>query len=292
VRGEAVATGAITLVNALATGIGSAVGIGLRVHAEIELHPSGSHGKWDIRVPDHSRTPLVEGALTEALLRYAPGSSGRASLALDSEIPPARGLKSSSAVSSAIVLAVARATDRDADPLEVARLSAAVSRSTGVSATGALDDALASLAPGVVVTNNVEETLLRTYLLPPELGVALYVPPGIHRPAPELVSGFRAHPRLGRSAADHALEGDWVRAMSANTRLVERVIGYDYAALRATVERHGAVASGVSGLGPAFAAIGPRHRLAEIVESMAPHPGDRREVAFSTASPGRSPREP
>ena len=71
-----------------------------------------------------------------------------------SDIPVAMGLKSSSAVSSAGLLAVARASGATRPPLEIAKLSAQVSRETGVSATGAFDDALAGLASGVVVTNN------------------------------------------------------------------------------------------------------------------------------------------
>jgi shikimate kinase len=286
VNGHAATTAAITIVNALSAGVGSAVGIDLRVHADVELHPAGSHGKWDLQVAEAARTPLVIASLTQALRRFAPDSSGRGSLTLRSEVPSARGLKSSSAVSAAIVLAVARATDATVAPLDIARLSAEVSRSAGVSATGALDDALASLTTGVVVTDNHAETLLGSYPLAPELGVALYVPPTTHRPSPQMIGAFRSEQPRGRVAADHALRGDWASAMRENTEIVERAIGYDYHGLRAQLLERGAIASGVSGMGPAFASIGPRGRLDEMVAALPRDSGERRSIAFSSVSAG------
>ncbi len=279
-------TAAITIVNALPTGIGSAVGIDLRARAEIELHPAGSNGKWDVRVADAARTPLVIAALTEALNRFAPGSSGTGELTLRSEIPASRGLKSSSAVSAAIVLAVARATDTEVEPIDVARMSAAISRSAGVSATGALDDALAGLSAGVVVTDNRRGELLKSYPTDPRLGVALFVPPTPHRRSPTWASAFETEALQGRAAVDAALAGDWASALRANTELVERVMGYDYSSVRAELQRRGAVASGVSGMGPALAAIAPHAQLADVVAAFPRTPGERRTLNFShTGSP-------
>ncbi|MGI0071255.1 MAG: shikimate kinase [Thermoplasmata archaeon] len=281
-HGVGESTAAITIVNALPTGVGCAVGIDLRVRAEVDLHPAGSHGKWDVRIDAETRTPLVIESVGRALRQFAPGSSGSGALAVRSDVPPARGLKSSSAVSSAVILAIARATDARADPADVARLSAEVSRSVGVSATGAFDDALAGLVPGVLVTDNAQTELLQQFPMPAELEVALYLPPGTHRPSPEWAAAFRAESERGRSAATRALRGDWTGAMRENTELVERIIGYDYEPLRTELLRHGAVASGVSGMGPALVAIAPRSRVRELLEVLDPAPGDRRAVAFST----------
>ena len=52
--------------------------------------------------------------------------------------------------------------------------------------------------------------------------------------------------------------------MELNTRLVEQVLGYEYGSIRAELARRGALASGVSGMGPALAAIAPRDRCAEV----------------------------
>lgn len=277
-HGVGEATGAITIVNALATGVGAAVGIGLGVRAEIDLHPAGSRGRWDVDVPEAARTPLVVAALDLALNRLAPGSSGRGALAVRSDIPAGRGLKSSSAVSAAVVLAVAHATDATLLPIEVARMSAEISRSAGVSATGALDDALAGLTSGVVVTDNRAGELLRAIPLDPSLEVALLVPRATHRPSPTWAAAFAGLGAEGRRATEAVLAGDWAGAMQANTELVERVVGYDYRTVRDGLARAGALASGVSGMGPVLAAISPPSRLDAVVAELPTRLGEIRTV--------------
>jgi shikimate kinase len=264
VHGVAESSAAITVVNALPTGVGAAAGIELRARVEVELHPAGSSGKWDVRIPEDARTPLVVASLTEALRRFAPGSAGKGELSIRSEIPEARGLKSSSAVSSAIVLAVARATDSEISSIDVARLSASASVEAGVSATGAFDDALAGLSTGVVVTDNRRRELLASLEIPTDLKVAVFIPRGTHRPSPEWAEVFAAEAASGHTAADAALRGDWKEAMRENTALVERVMRYDYGALRTELHNCGAVACGVSGMGPALVAVAPHQRVDEV----------------------------
>ena len=283
-HGVGESTAAITIVNALSTGVGAAAGIEMTARAEVTLHPAGSTGKWEVRVDDANRTPLVIASLTGALRRFAPGSSGSAELTVRSEIPVARGLKSSSAVSSAVVLAVARATDVDVSRLEVARLSAEIAISSGVSATGAFDDALAGLSEGIVVTDNRRQELLSTLSFEPELGLVLYIPRATHRPSPEWSAAFRSESRTAQTAVDAVLRGDWVRAMTENTRLVERVMRYDYDSLRTKLHQRGAVAAGVSGMGPALAAVAPRTRLRELLAALPTNSDDRDVFAFSSRS--------
>jgi shikimate kinase len=285
VRGVGTATAAITIVNALPTGVGAAVGIGLTARSRVELHPAGSSEKWEVDIAGPARTPLVIATLTAALRRFAPGSSGSGTLSVDSEIPAGRGLKSSSAVSSAVALAVAHATGNEPAPIEVARLSAAASLEAGVSATGAFDDALAGLSGGIVITNNRDQEVLATFPIDPDWRAALYIPPVPHRPAPELLRAFAKEADAGRPAVEAVLGGDWKRAMRENSQLVERVLGYDYAPVRNELDRLGAISSGVSGLGPSLAAVVPS-RLADRVLGALPA-GDavRRLVALSPPSP-------
>ncbi len=276
--------GAITIVNALVTGVGSAAGIALGARAEVELHPAGSRERWDVEVEEAARTPLVVSALGVALNRLAPGSSGTGRLAVRSEIPPARGLKSSSAVSAAVILAVARATGAEVPVVEVARLSAEASREAGVSASGAFDDALAGLSSGLVVTDNRSGELLRTDELGRDLEVALVIPAHEHRPSPEWAARFASRHAEGRAAVDAALAGDWPRAMRLNSELVERLMGYDYARVRRAAEDAGASACGVSGMGPTLAALAPRARAGAVADALSSVEGDRRRVALSSSS--------
>jgi shikimate kinase len=281
VRGVGTATGAISVVNALPTGVGSAVGVDLPVRAELELHPAGSSEKWDVRIADDARTPLVIESLTQALRRFAPGTSGRGELALRSAVPAGRGLKSSSAVSSAVILAVARATETEVTPVEVARISAQASIVARVSATGAFDDALAGLSVGIVVADNARGELLRTIPLDPALRVALYVPPRAHAASPTLKARFESEAVASSRAVRAAIDGDWKEAMRQNTELVERVMGYEYSGVRSDLLHGGAVACGVTGLGPALAAVAHADRIEAVAGRLPGSATERRSLGFS-----------
>jgi shikimate kinase len=281
VRGVGTATGSISVVNALPTGVGSAVGVDLPVRAELELHPAGSSEKWDVRIADDARTPLVIESLTQALRRFAPGTSGRGELSVRSTVPVGRGLKSSSAVSSAVVLAVARATETEVSAVDVARISAQSSIVAGVSATGAFDDALAGLSVGVVVADNTRGELLRTIPIDPGLRVAVYVPPQAHPASPSLKARFESEAVASSRAVRSAIDGDWKEAMRRNTEVVERVMGYEYAAARNGLLERGAVACGVSGLGPALAAVAPADKIVSVTDHLPGAPAEHRSLGFT-----------
>lgn len=270
------AAGAITIVNALPTGVGCALGISLFAEAEVNLRPLSSRDEESLQVSPGPTTPLVRAAVRGALRRYAPDDRRAVNLSLRCEIPSARGLKSSSAVASAIILAVARAQRFEPTALEVAQLSAEVSRTAGVSATGAFDDALAGLASGFVVTDNALGTVLRDGPSAPDWVVTLFVPPEAHAPSPEWGARFKEEAREGRAAAETALQGDWWKAMALNTRLVERTMHYSYGPVRELLLREGALGAGVSGLGPALAAVGPQDRADAMLAALPPEGGERR----------------
>ena len=283
-RGLATANAAISIVNALPLGVGAAAGIAWPARASATLAPGTTGSATTVIEPRRSRNPFVRATVRASRERFAPDLDGRVSLLVRSTIPPARGLKSSSAVGSAVALATARACGSEASPSEVATVVADVGRSTGLSATGAFDDALAGLVGGWVVTDNRSDRELRRFRLDPTLRVALWIPPGRHPSSSSVRARFRRNQRLARRAVDAALDGDWSGAVTANTELVERAMGYRYGPLHAAVQHAGAVASGVSGLGPAFAAVTPVERIARVVRAL-PSAGIRRGVRFAGAPP-------
>jgi shikimate kinase len=284
VRGVGTANAAISVVNALPLGIGAAVGIDWPATATAELGRGGPHEPSLVVTPRAARTPLVRSASAAARTRFSPRVPGALRLRVRSSIPRGRGLKSSSAVASAVALATARACGRDPTPRAIARISAEVGRSVGVSATGAFDDALAGLVSYVVVTNNRNDTVLRRYPLPPALAVALWIPPGRHPASPTVRQRFGRDRTLARRSVDAALDRDWAAAMTANSRLVESAMGYRYERLHATLRAAGAVASGVSGLGPAVAAIAPTPSVRRVLRAF---PATGRRRAFRFAVPDR-----
>jgi len=282
--GTARTSAAITITNALSTGVGCAVGIELHAEAHVALSEDPSRQSVSLEIPVEVRTPIVEESLRAGLSRFYPQPGAVARLSLRSDIPIARGLKSSSAVSTSILLAVARAARREPTALEVGLLSAEVGRRAGVSATGALDDALAGLEPGFVVTENSRGEVLRRSVVDPGWGVALYIPPESHPPSPNLISAFSADRAAGERAANAARTGDWATAMRLNTELVERTMGYSYGGVRDRLRMHGAIASGVSGLGPTLAAIAPTERLPELVRVFPSDPAQKIALPFTRSS--------
>jgi shikimate kinase len=289
-KGTARAFGAITITNALPTGIGCAAGVGLPVEASITLTTNRSKGAPTFEIPRDSHTPIVEESLRAGLARYFPEPGTVAQLSLRSEVPIARGLKSSSAVSTAVLLAVARAADRHPTRLEVGRICADVARRVGVSATGALDDALAGLEPGFVVTDNARDEVLRRTDIDPGWGVVLYIPPDRHPPSPNFTSAFAGERAPGELAARAAMDGDWTKAMRLNTEIVERTMGYSYRNLRDHLREHGAIESGVSGLGPTLATIAPIARLNDLVRDLPSDKAQKLVVPFiRTSSAGGDP---
>lgn len=277
-RGVASAAAAITFVNAAATGIGCAAGIRLAATATVEVATSGATQR---RSPsDDSQSPVVERALADAARRWASPDERIGHLSLRSDIPVGKGLKSSSAVSSAVLRASARAFGRPEDLLELAGMSAEASLATGVSATGAFDDALAGLRGGVVVTDNTKRELLRADPVLRDCSVVVWIPGGTHPRAPGLLARFRAAASEAARAVELALSGDYWGAMDRNTELVEHLMRYEYEGIRDRLRAAGALASGVAGFGPALAAVVPRPQTAAALAELPSDTGRRLAVEF------------
>ena len=77
--------------------------------------------------------------------------------------------------------------------------------------------------------------------------------------------------------------------MTLNTELVERVMGYDYGALRSNLMGHGATMCGVSGMGPALAVLVPRPKIDAVVAFLPQRGGEvrRARIRRAESNPGR-----
>jgi shikimate kinase len=281
-RGVGRAHGAVTFLNALFTGEGAAAAIDRHVTATVEFDRVPRGAEESLRIPAGSDSPLVRAAVADALTRFGDGMPVSGRVVIDSKIPPARGLKSSSAVGVAIARAVGSAYGHSPDPESLARASADVTQEIGLSATGAFDDALASAEGGVVLTENAHRTVRARGSLDPQWSLVLWIPAEHHAPSPGWADRFRAERHSARRAVESAERGDWLAALTANTELVERVMRYDYRSLRATLVRLGALASGVTGLGPTLATIVARDRVSSVVEA---HPAGTSQVQVAQFVP-------
>lgn len=243
--------GAVSIVNAMANGLGAALGVGLRVEASCRLVE-----KPVFRIRSGGRL-LKSGSLPEKVCRLVLRDYGLqkgCEVNVYSEIPARKGLKSSSAVSSAVALACLKEVTGEAELMEAVKYSVEASIQTGVSATGAFDDASACLLGGMVVTNNFERKLIARRIVDNSLRVIILIPPGGMLSGRVDTSLFKPVEPLMRLAHRLALNGEEWLAMTLNGLAVSTALSLDAKpALEAL--KNGAIAAGVSGKGPAVAAV-------------------------------------
>jgi len=156
-HGHGCANGAGTIVNAIAIWKGAAFCIDLATTADVNLDECSDAGAGDagriigrIENVDAADTALITRCVSLVLERFGYRCDGV--VTTRSEIPIARGLKSSSAAANAAVLATLDAIGETLPRLEVVSMGVRAALDVGVTITGAFDDACASALGGIVIT--------------------------------------------------------------------------------------------------------------------------------------------
>ncbi|HEY7588936.1 MAG TPA: shikimate kinase [Thermoplasmata archaeon] len=271
--------GAGTIVNAIATGRGAAFGLALRASAIASERPGGRGVV--VGVP-----PGVDPALAEGCARRVLDRSGREAgldVTVDSEIPISRGLKSSSAVANAVVLASARALGQELAPLEVINTGVEAAIGAGVTITGAFDDACASFFGGVVLTDNKARKIVKVDCFPAGLMAVVRIPRRTITKASLAGKDFTSVCGKVEDAYRLALRGDYFRALELNSAAYAPLFGIDETpAVRARAA--GAVAAGVSGTGPAIIALAKSVHVNAIVRALDDGECEVRVAALNTVN--------
>jgi shikimate kinase len=253
-RGRARAPAAGTVLNALATGVGSAFAIDAYTTATVELTAEPGVSATVEGAPD-ADTSLVERCVELVVERFGDGQGG--SVHTDSEVPMAAGLKSSSAAANATVLATLDALGVDLAREDAARLGVAAARDAGVTVTGAFDDASASMLGGVTVTDNTEDALLAREEV--DWDVLVWTPDERAFSADADVGRCRQVAPMARVVERLALDGEYTDGMTVNGLAFCAALGFPTEPL---VEAMGHVAGvSLSGTGPSYTAVGDRAGL-------------------------------
>ena len=148
--------GSATIINAIATGFGSAFGIGLDIECVAKTTSEGISCMNDVGADN----TLMELCVQNVFNFYdIDEQEFGIELKTKSRLPMASGLSSSSASSNAIVKVVSSIISEEFDlkpleDLEVINMAIDASLEAGVTITGSFDDATASYFGGVVVTDN------------------------------------------------------------------------------------------------------------------------------------------
>lgn len=112
-RAKAMTYGAITVVNAISIGRGSALGIDLWTHASVDLNDNAGMINVQIKSDPNESSELTCKVVSKVLQRFKVDDRYGAEVEVDSNIPIARGLKSSSAAANAIALATVGALGKN-----------------------------------------------------------------------------------------------------------------------------------------------------------------------------------
>ena len=267
---EATAYGAVTIVNAMATGKGAAFGIDLWTKAKVRLTDDAT-----IEVVIHGdreeNTLLAEKCITAVLTRFGMQKLGvRAET--ESNIPIARGLKSSSVAGNAVTLATLAALEKQLQPNEILDLVVNASLEAKVSVTGAFDDAAASLYGNVVVTDNTLRKILRTYPIE-DHQVLLLVPREKAYTVDVDLNRIKTFARQIEVAHELALAGKYWNAMTLNGLVYSDALRLPRDVILDSMDA-GALAAGVSGKGPARAFVVTDECKTRVIDVLKRHDGE------------------
>lgn len=270
-RGRAIAHGAVTIVNAISTGKGAALGIDLLTEAKVELTRDSKQIDVSIIGGKNEDTTLAKESVNVVLDRFSTNKLG-ARVEIKSQIPIARGLKSSSTAANAIVLATLCALDKKIPDEDVVNLGVDAAFKAKVTITGAYDDACASYFGGAVLTDNYERKILKRSHVDENLVAVIYVPRArtyTQKFPKERLNPFRYAVEM---AFGLAMKGDYWKALTLNGLIHSSALSVS---TKPAVDAllNGALAAGLSGTGPSIAAIAKKEDSKQIVSVWSSLPG-------------------
>ena len=139
---EAISHGAATIINAIATGKGAAVGVDLWTKASVTLTDEKGQVVVTIQSDSSENPALAQKTVQRVLKHFGLDNQFGAKVETTSNIPVARGLKSSSVAANAIALATTAALERSLDDVMVVKLGVDGALDAEVTITGAFDEEL------------------------------------------------------------------------------------------------------------------------------------------------------
>jgi shikimate kinase len=272
-KAEAIAHGAATIVNAIALGKGAAFGVDLWTKAEVRLTDEPNVIKGEITSDPAESTVLIERTVSRVFQHFSVEKRFGAEVKTWSNIPAARGLKSSSAAANAVAIATVSALGKTLDDVEVVKLGVDAAFDAKVTVTGAFDDACASYFGGAVVTDNLKRKLLKRVTLPDDLAVLFHVPSKKAYTGDSDVNRLKIVKPLVKIANNEALKGNFWSALSLNGIIYSSALGYD-ASVALDALAAGALAVGLCGKGPAVTAVVSSDKIDSVRTAMQHHEGE------------------
>ncbi|MCV0367149.1 MAG: shikimate kinase [Nitrosopumilus sp.] len=257
VKVKATVHGAVSLVNAIATQKGATLGIELKVEALVET----SSGKGIVIESDNKMlSSRLINKTVEKIVSNKDLEQNKISIRLDSEIPTGYGLKSSSAISSAVALACAKIFKPKMTDQQILLAGVDASIESKVSITGAYDDACSCYYGGFNVTDNAKKRRIHFEKGPSNLIAVIFIPKNRKRGN---IKNLKVLSAVFDNAWKLAKKSNYWEAMIINGLATASILNSDPKIITNLIEK-GALAASVSGNGPSIAAIVKKENEANI----------------------------
>ena len=247
-KAKATVHGAVSIVNAIANQKGATLGIDLKVEAIVETTP----GKGIvIQSENKTLSSRLINKTVEKIVSKKDLEKNKITITLESEIPTGYGLKSSSAISSAVALGCAKIFKSKFTDQQILLAGVDASIESKVSITGAYDDACSCYYGGFNVTDNAKKKRMSFEKGPSNLIAVIFIPKNRKR-------GNLKKLKVLSSVFDHAWDlakkANYWEAMIINGLATASILSSNPDVITGLIER-GALGASVSGNGPAIAAI-------------------------------------
>jgi len=245
---KATVHGAISLVNAIANQKGATLGIELEVNAIIETSP----GKGiNIQSENKSISSRLINKTIEKIISKKDIDENKIDVTLESQIPTGYGLKSSSAISTAVALACSKIFKPKLTDKQILLAGVEASIESKVSITGAYDDACSCYYGGFNVTDNFKKKRIVSEKAPTNLIAIIFIPKNRKRGN---LKNLKILSTVFENAWELAKKADYWNAMNLNGLATAATLNSEPKIIIELLEK-GALGASVSGNGPAIAAI-------------------------------------
>jgi len=247
-KAKATVHGAVSLVNAIANQKGATLGIELKVEATMETSP----GKGiSIQSENKSLSSRLINKTVEKIVSKKDLEQNKISITLDSEIPTGYGLKSSSAISSAIALTCAKIFKPKFTDQQILLAGVEASIESKVSITGAYDDACSCYYGGFNVTDNAKKKRIQFEKGPANLIAVIFIPKNRKRGN---LKKLKTLSSIFENAWELSRKANYWDAMIINGLATSAILNSEPKIITDLIEK-GALGASVSGNGPSIAAI-------------------------------------
>ena len=247
-KAKATIHGAVSIVSAIANKKGATLGISLKVEAIVET----SEGKGIvIQSENKSLSSRLINKTIEKIVTKKDLEKNKITVTLTSEIPTGYGLKSSSAISSAVALACAKIFKPKLTDHQILLSGVEASIESKVSITGAYDDACSCYYGGFNVTDNGKRKRIQFEKVPTNLIAVIFIPKNRKRGN---LKKLKILSPIFNNAWELAKEKKYWESMIINGLATSTILNSDPKIIVDLIEK-GALGASVSGNGPSIAAI-------------------------------------